>query len=254
LAGYQKETVTLNVNSTSTTFTYAPQDKVILGAKIVSGHPISSFNTFMPLSLTQSMYPQFRHGFVIRTKTGSVATGLQVEMEYASLPSGYTVTQSVQKNWNGAGGYGSCFAPTGHTATGGGFQMLVADRFASLSAYAAPGSVWPNRTFGPEEEGWIVAGPTDNIGASGYIYVISFPRPAAAPSPVTVAVSHSNPTSVSQLEYRIGTTGTWTTYSAPFQVESNGGSPSVTVESRVVSTSLDYTTSSSASSTILAAP
>ena len=279
LAGYGKETVTIDVSSASQTFILCPSGKVLLNARIVSSHPVTSFNTFVPTTypempggpspytlaftvtptrppvpLSQTLTSTSRVGVCLKTKTGAVANGLRVEVEYASLPSGYTLTKSTQKNWNGAGGYGSCFAPTGHTATGGGFGMLLADRFASLSAYAAPGAVWPNRTFGPNEEGWIVAGPNDNIGGSGHIYVISFPRPAAAPSPVTVSISHSNPTAVSRLEYRIGATGTWTTYSAPFQVESSASSPSVTVESRVVSTSVDYTTSSSASSTILAAP
>lgn len=253
LPGYQKETVTINVNSTSTSYIYAPQDKVILGFRIASGHPVSSFNTMMPLTLAQSFFPQMRHGMILKTTTGVEATGLQMELEFASLPTGYAVTQSTQKNWNGAGGYGSCFAPAGHTATGGGFQLLDAGRFASLSAYAAPGSSWPNRTFGPNEEGWIVAGPNDGIPGSGFIYVISFPPPAAAPSPVTVSLTHANSPSVSRLEYRIGTGGTWTTYSAPFQVSSSATSPSVTVESRVVATSVDYSDSPNASSTVSAA-
>jgi hypothetical protein len=279
LPGYTKVTVTVNVSSASQSFVLAPSGTVLLGAKIVSGHPITSFNTFVPTT-----YPEFpsgpttspsvfnvstgrppvplnqnftgigRTGVCLKTKTGAVANGLQLEIEYASCPSGYTLTKSTQKNWNGAGGYGSCFAPAGHTATGGGFQLLDAGRFASLSTYAAPGSSWPNRTFGPNEEGWIVAGPNDGIGGSGFIYVISFPPPAAAPSPVTVSITHANSPSVSRLEYRIGTGGTWTTYSAPFQVSSSATSPSVTVESRVVATSVDYSDSPNASSTISAAP
>ena len=65
-------------------------------------------------------------------------------------------------------GWGGWSCPAGTTAVGGGYEPPNAT--VQISQIAAPGSVFPHHTFGPQETGWVVQnGP---FGQALTVYVI----------------------------------------------------------------------------------
>jgi hypothetical protein len=163
----------------------APGGKVVLGAKVISGDPISEFSAFRPAGPGE-VFPHYtfgpnEYGFVVQNALNGSNNGVQFELYYADLLPGYTITKSAQLNYNGAGGYGGWSAPSGHVVSGGGFQFLTNGAFATSSQIALENSVWPHYTFGPNEQGWVVSGPNGGVGASGHVYLVSFDATASVP-------------------------------------------------------------------------
>ena len=165
-----------------------PAGKVVLGANLVSdGDSVLDFATFRPAGPGE-VFPHYtfganEYGWVLQGKTGQANNDVQLEVYYADPLPGYAITQSVQLNYNGAGGYGGWSAPTGDVVSGGGYQFLNAYSSASVSAAGLENSAWPHYTFGPSEQGWVVAGPNNNLQNPGRVYVVSFDPPAPVPVP-----------------------------------------------------------------------
>jgi hypothetical protein len=159
-----------------------PAGKVVLGAKIISaGDNFSNFAVFRPASPGEAFphytYGANEYGWVMQAKAGQSNNGVQIEVYYADPLSNYTITQSSQLNYNGAGAYGGWSAPTGDIASGGGYQFNNSYSSASVSALAVANSTWPHYTFGSNEQGWVVAGPNNSLPNPGRVYVISFDSP-----------------------------------------------------------------------------
>jgi hypothetical protein len=159
-----------------------PDGKVVLGAKIISaGDNFSDFAVFRPASPGQAFphytYGANEYGWVMQAKTGQSNNGVQIEVYYADPLSNYAITQSVQLNYNGAGGYGGWSAPAGDIVSGGGYQFNNSYSSAAISALAVAGSSWPHIPNGVSEQGWVVRGPSNNLQNPGRVYVISFDAP-----------------------------------------------------------------------------
>ena len=157
-----------------------PAGKVVLGAAIISvGDDITDFPVFRPASPGEAFphytYGADEYGWVLQAHSGQSNPGVQIEVYYADPLVGYTITQSMLFNYNGAGGYAGWSAPSGHVVSGGGYHFQDSDSYATVSTLAVEDSVWPHYTYGPAEQGWVVAGPDDNTPPNpGYVYVISF--------------------------------------------------------------------------------
>lgn len=164
-----------------------PTGKVVLGANIISaGDSILDFAAFRPAGPGQA-FPHYtfganEYGWVMQAKSGQSNNGVQIEVYYADPLADYMITESVQLNYNGAGGYGGWSAPLGDVVSGGGYQFSDSDSFATVSTLALEGSVWPHYTFGLDEQGWVVAGPNDNTPPNpGRVYLVSFAAPVPEP-------------------------------------------------------------------------
>jgi hypothetical protein len=185
-----------------------PAGKVVLGAKIISaGDNFSDFAVFRPASPGQ-VFPHYtyganEYGWVMQARSGQSNPGVQIEVYYADPLVGYVITQSNQLNYNGAGGYGGWSAPAGDIVSGGGYQFNNAYSSASVSALGEPNSVWPHGTFGPNDQGWVLRGPFNDLPNPGRIYVISFDA-------ITVADCGTN--KIANGDFELGNTGFYTSY------------------------------------------
>jgi hypothetical protein len=167
--------------------------KVILGARIISaGDSINDFAVFRPTRPGETWggftLGANEYGYAFQARDGQANSGVQFELYYANPLAGYTITQSPQLNYNGAGGYGSLSAPSAQVVSGGGYQFSNSYSSATVNTLALENSVFPNYTFGANEQGWVVAGPNNNLQNPGRIYMISFDSPAAVPEPGTWAM------------------------------------------------------------------
>jgi hypothetical protein len=160
-----------------------PAGKVVLGAKIISaGDNFTDFAVFRPASPGQ-VFPHYtfganEYGWVMQAKAGQSNNGVQIEVYYSDPLSNYSIIQSVQLNYNGAGGYGGWSAPAGDIVSGGGYQFNNSYSSAAISALAVAGSSWPSGTISAGEQAWIVRGPSNNLQNPGRIFVVSFTAPA----------------------------------------------------------------------------
>jgi hypothetical protein len=177
---------------TSGTFNFGPNGwagwsanngKVVLGAKIISGDPISEFSAFRPFGpggTTPSgyTYGANEYGWIIQNALNGPNNGVKMEIYYANMPTGYTITESSVLNY-GPTGWGGWSAPSGNVVSGGGYQFLANGLSPVSSQFADNGSVWPHYTFGANEQGWVVQ--NGNTGGQANIYVISFNAPVPEP-------------------------------------------------------------------------
>jgi hypothetical protein len=167
-----------------------PVGKVVLGAKIISsGDTFSDFAVFRPAAPLEA-FPHYtfganEYGWVMQAKSGQANNGVQMELYYADLMPGYTISQSSQFNYNGAGGFGGWSAPAGNVVTGGGYQFVNAYSSALQSTIGLENSVWPHYTFGAAEQGWVVQGAANNLPNPGKVYVVSI---NTVPEPSTIAL------------------------------------------------------------------
>jgi len=167
-----------------------PTGKVVLGANIISGgDSFLDFAAFRPAGPGE-VFPHYtyganEYGWVMQAVSGASNSGVQMEVYYADPLDGYTITESSQLNYSGAGGYGGWSAPIGQVVSGGGYQFLNSYSSATMSTLALENSVWPHYTFGADEQGWVVQGPFNDLPNPGRVYVVSFdtPEPAAVPVP-----------------------------------------------------------------------
>ncbi len=192
LAGYEVVTTSLlNFNGAGGLAGWSVQNgKVILGANIISGgDSIGDFAVFRPTGPGETWngytLAANEYGFAFQAKTGQSNNGVQFELYYADPMAGYTITTSPQFNYNGAGGYAGWSAPSGQVVSGGGYQFLNSYSSATVNTLAIENSVFPHYTFGANEQGWVVAGPNNNLQNPGNVYVISF---NAVPEPGTWAL------------------------------------------------------------------
>ena len=93
---------------TSGTFNFGPNGwagwsanngKVVLGAKIISGDPISEFSAFRPVGPGETTpfgytYGANEYGFILQNALNGSNNGVQMELYYANPPAGYTITKS----------------------------------------------------------------------------------------------------------------------------------------------------------------
>lgn len=181
---------------TSGTFNFGPNGwagwsitgKVVLGAKIISGDPISEFSAFRPVGPGETTpfgytYGANEYGFILQNALNGQNNGVQMELYYADAMAGYTITKSSQLNY-GSTGWGGWSAPAGDVVSGGGYQFLANGLSPVSSQLALEGSVWPHYTFGANEQGWVVQ--NGQTGGPANIYVISFDAPASVPEPASM--------------------------------------------------------------------
>jgi hypothetical protein len=195
LAGYGVETATLNFSDTGWAGWSNP-GKVVLGAKIISsGDSVSDFSVFKPVgpgTVTPFgyTYGANEYGFLFRDVANSANNpGVQIELYFADLMAGYTITESSSLNYS-ATGWGGWSAPSGDVVSGGGFAFSNTGASAGSSQFADGGSSWPHYTFGANEQGWVVQNGGTNSQAN--LYVISFDAPdapaATVPEPGSLAL------------------------------------------------------------------
>lgn len=183
---------------TSGTFNFGPNGwagwsisgKVVLGAEIISGDPISEFSAFRPVGPGETTpfgytYGANEYGFILQNALNGPNNGVQMRLFYADPLAGYTITKSSVLNYSGTG-WGGWSAPSGDAVSGGGFQFSTAGASPASSQIALENSVWPHYTFGSDEEGWVVQ--NGGVASSANLYVISFDRPASVPEPGTIAL------------------------------------------------------------------
>jgi len=175
---------------TSSTFNFGPNGwagwsisgKAVLGAEIISGDPISEFSAFRPVGPGETTpfgytYGANEYGFILQNALNGSNNGVQIELYFADMPIGYTITKSSTLNY-GPTGWGGWSAPAGDVVSGGGYQFSANGLSPVSSQFADNGSVWPHYTFGANEQGWVVQ--NGNIGGQANLYVISaVPIPAA---------------------------------------------------------------------------
>jgi len=178
---------------TSGTFNFGPNGwagwsanngKVVLGAKIISGDPISEFSAFRPFgpggtTPSNYTYGANEYGWIIQNALNESNNGVKMEIYYANMPTGYTITQSSLLDY-GPTGWGGWSAPAGDVVSGGGYQFLTNGLSPVSSQLALENSVWPHYTFGTNEQGWVVQ--NGNIGGQANLYVISFNAPVPEPA------------------------------------------------------------------------
>ncbi|WP_461501282.1 PEP-CTERM sorting domain-containing protein [Rhodoferax sp.] len=192
LAGYEVVTTsTLNFSDTGWAGWSKP-GKVVLGAKIISvGDSVSDFSVFKPVgpgTVTPFgyTYGANEYGFLFRdVGNGASNPGVQIELYFADLMAGYTITTSSSLNYS-ATGWGGWSAPSGDVVSGGGFAFSNTGASAGSSQFADGGSSWPHYAFGANEQGWVVQ--NGGISSSANVYVISFDAPASVPEPATLAL------------------------------------------------------------------
>jgi hypothetical protein len=176
---------------TSNAFNFGPNGwagwsktgKVVLGAKIITGDPISEFSAFRPVGPRETTpfgytYGSNEYGFILQNALNGQNSGVKMELYFADAMAGYTITKSSQLNY-GPTGWGGWSAPAGNVVSGGGYQFLVNGLSPVSSQFADNGSAWPHYTFGANEQGWVVQ--NGNTGGPANVYVISFtpvPEPA----------------------------------------------------------------------------
>ncbi len=177
---------------TSSTFNFGPygwagwsvpNGKVVLGAEIISGQPISDFSAFRPVGPGETTpfgytYGANEYGFILQNALNGQNSGVQIELFYADPLPGYTITKSATLNYSGTG-WGGWSAPSGQVVSGGGFQFSTAGASPASSQIALENSVWPHYTFGPNEEGWVVQ--NGGVASQANVYVISFDAPVSTP-------------------------------------------------------------------------
>ncbi len=166
--------------------------KVVVGAKVISaGDSVSDFSVFKPVgpgTVTPFgyTYGANEYGFLFRDAVnGASNPGVQIELYFADLMPGYTITESSQLNYSGTG-WGGWSAPAGHVVSGGGFAFSNTGASPASSQFADGASVWPHYTFGANEQGWVVQ--NGGTASSANLYVISFRAPAPVPEPATLGL------------------------------------------------------------------
>jgi hypothetical protein len=165
-----------------------PGGSVVLGAEIISGgDSISDFSVFRPAGPNE-VFPHYayganEYGFVLQDNGLGANSGVQIELYYADLMSGYTITESNTLNY-AATGWAGWSAPAGQVVSGGGYQFLTSGAWPARSEIALENSVWPHWTYGDDEQGWVVQ--SGAVGGPANIYVISFDTPASVPEPTTL--------------------------------------------------------------------
>ncbi|MDP2169864.1 MAG: PEP-CTERM sorting domain-containing protein [Rhodocyclaceae bacterium] len=166
--------------------------KVVLGAKVISaGDSISDFSVFRPFGPSATTpfgytYGANEYGFIFRDAVNGVGnTGVQIELYFANMMAGYTITESNTLNYGGTG-WGGWSAPSGDVVSGGGYAFSTTTASAASSQFADGGSFWPHYTFGADEQGWVVQSAA--VGGPAKVYVISFDAPAQVPEPGTLAL------------------------------------------------------------------
>jgi len=162
----------------------ANNGKVVLGAKIISGDPISEFSAFRPVGPGETTpfgytYGANEYGFILQNALNGSNNGVQFELYYANMPTGYTITKSSTLNYSSTG-WGGWSAPNGDVVSGGGYQFSTAGAYPASSQLALENSVWPHYTFGANEQGWVVQ--SGGIGGPANVYVISFNAPVPEPA------------------------------------------------------------------------
>ncbi|MEA3505777.1 MAG: hypothetical protein U9R32_11385, partial [Bacteroidota bacterium] len=181
---------------TSAAFNFGPygwagwsqNDKVVLGAKIISGDPISEFSAFRPVGPGETTpfgytYGANEYGFILQNALNGQNSGVQMELYYADPLAGYTITKSPSLGYASTG-WGGWSAPAGQVVSGGGYQFATLGASPASSQIALENSVWPHYTFGPNEQGWVVQ--NGGTASSANIYVISFDAPVPIPVPGAV--------------------------------------------------------------------
>lgn len=166
--------------------------KVVLGAKIISaGDSLSDFSVFRPFGPSATTpfgytYGAQEYGFIFKDSVNNSGnSGVQIELYFADLMPGYTITESSALNFSG-NGWGGWSAPSG-VVSGGGFSFLNTAASPSSSEFAGMGSSWPHYTFGANEQGWVVQ--NGGTSSSGNVYVISYDAPLAqVPAPSSLAL------------------------------------------------------------------
>lgn len=193
LAGYEVVTTSILNFSDGGWAGWSKVGKVVLGAKIISaGDTISDFSVFRPVgpnfvTAFGYTYGANEYGFVFKdVQNGANNPGVQIELYFADMMAGYTITESSTLNYSGTG-WGGWSAPSGDAVSGGGFAFSNTGASAGSSQFADGGSSWPHYTFGANEQGWVVQ--NGGTASSANVYVISFDAPAAAvPEPGTMAL------------------------------------------------------------------
>ena len=107
--------------------------------------------------------------------------GVQIEVYYADMPTGYTITKSSTLNYSGTG-WGGWSAPAGQFVTGGGYQFATSGAYPQVSQIALENSSWPHYNYGPNEQGWVVQ--SGAVGGPAELYVIS----SNVPEPTTMCL------------------------------------------------------------------
>jgi hypothetical protein len=189
LAGYEVVTTSaLNFSDTGWAG-WSKSGKVVLGAKIISdGDTVSDFSVFKPVgpgTVTLGYtYGANEYGFLFRDVSNSAANpGVKIELYFADMMAGYTITESRSMNYSGTG-WGGWSAPAGDVVSGGGFAFSSTGGSAGSSQFADGGSVWPHYTFGANEQGWVIQ--NGGTASPANLYVISFDAPAPVPEPATM--------------------------------------------------------------------
>jgi hypothetical protein len=192
LAGYEVVTTsTLNFGDGGLAG-WSKFGKAVLGAKIISaGDSVSDFSVFRPIGpgfVTGFgyTYGANEYGFLFKdVNNGASNPGVKIELYFADLMAGYTITESSALNY-GATGWGGWSAPPGDIVSGGGYAFSNTGGSAASSQFADGGSVWPHYTFGDNEQGWVVQ--DGGVPSQAKLYVISFDAPAAIPEPASLAL------------------------------------------------------------------
>lgn len=172
-----------------------PGGTVVLGANIISaGDSISDFSVFRPAGPNEAFphytYGENEYGFVIADNGLDQNDGVQIEVYYADMPTGYTISKSMDFGYS-ATGWGGWSAPSGHVVSGGGYQFLTdltatgngmaatLGAYPEISQFAEGPAGYPHYTYSAGEEGWVVQ--SGAVGGPANVYVISFDAPVATP-------------------------------------------------------------------------
>jgi len=120
LQGYEVVTSgTFNFNGSGGWAGWSVQNgKVVLGASIISaGDSISDFSVFRPVGPGETTpfgytYGANEYGFILQDNGLGANSDVQIELYYADMPTGYTITKSNTLNY-AATGWGGWSAPSG---------------------------------------------------------------------------------------------------------------------------------------------
>lgn len=166
----------------------AKNDKVILGASIISGgDTVSDFSVFRPTKPGETWNGYKlggnEYGFAFQAKNGTANSGVQFKLYYANLMAGYTITESSTLNFSETG-WGGWSAPLGNVVSGGGYAFANNAASPASSQFADVGTGWPHYTFKANEQGWVVQNGGTSSAAN--VYVVSFKAPIPIPVPAAL--------------------------------------------------------------------